>query len=211
MRMTIDNKLLYICIPGTRSQWIWECLGEQLISDINKLGENFDNPSWMMKNGKKRNEWPPHINNVNASASCKLLRNSYLKITTVRNPWERYVSLYEVIKRDPQHQMYQIAIEGGFTGFISSIATGRSTFDLAPQANWLFNNRAALDFDHIFKFEEPEKIQSFFIDRGYNFKNVATTSKPRDLSLYYKASTLGIVESLSWFDCTFFGYKRPVL
>jgi len=213
MRLTKDKKVMLIGVPGTRNTWLWECLGEELIDDIDLYEENFEVPhqSFIYLGNEKRPYWPPHTSNLTVSQTCKFNRSSYEKIVTVRNPWERYISLFEFMRNTPSHFMYERANAWGFENFLKNVFLGNCTFDLAPQINFLFNNKGKLDFDALFKFEQTDEIKNFFVKRGYKFRDIPLKASPKNFSSYYTQETINLVSQMCWFETTFFGYVAPNL
>lgn len=213
MRLTKDKKVMLIGIPGTRNTWLWECLRDELIDDIDAYQESFQIPhqGMIFLGGEKRTSWPPHSNNILVSSTCKLERSSYQKIVTVRDPWERYVSLFEFLSNTPHHAMRKMTPDWNFENFLFCISQGHCTFDMVPQLNYLYNHKGSIDFDNIFKFEQTSEIKQFFSDKGYRFQDIPVTSKPKNLAAYYNERTKKLVKTMCWFEATFFGYEAPDL
>ena len=198
-------------IPETRSTWLWECLRSEIIQDIDVFSELFNVTSraYTHFGDTKREEWPPHIDNIEISKSCILPRKTYEKIAIVRDPWERYIGIYEHLKRMPTHQMHHAVQNWDFNTFIINLSQGNCTFDIVPQINWLFNKHGQIDTDIIFKFHETTEIKSFFVKRGYVFDDIELNSKQKDIEKYYTPQLAKIVASMCWFETKFFGFKNP--
>ena len=213
MRLTKDKKVMLIGIPATRNGWLWECLKDELINDINVYEEYFQVPhrGMLFLGDQKRTSWPPHTNNITVSSTCKLDRSSYQKIVTIRDPWERYVGLFEFLSNNPEHAMRKRTRNWNFENFLFSVSRGDCTFDLVPQVNYLYNHAGKMDFDRIFKFEQMTEIKKYFTEKGYKFQDIPVTSKPKNLASYYTDETKKLVGTMCWFEATFFGYRAPEL
>ena len=107
--------------------------------------------------------------------------------------------------------MHKIANDCTFSAFISNICQGNCTFDMQPQINFLFDKNGELDIDYIFRFEQPGEIRKFFTRRGYDFKDIEITSRPKNLKNYYTPQLAKIITSMCWFETKYFGYTAPLL
>ena len=213
MRLTKDKKIMMLGVPATRNTWIWDCLSEALIhaNAMDEYERNFGKFAIINSNGKRREDWPPHSLNVDISQACKLERSSYGKVAIVRDPWERYIALYDFLKITPNHAMHKMTNNWTFENFIINICIGNCSFDLKPQINFLYDNHGKLDIDYYFRFEDTHNIKEFFINNGYTFKDVSLTSTPKNFSKYYTPQLVEIVRAMCWYEATFFGYSAPDL
>lgn len=211
MRMTKDKKLLMLGVPATRNSWLWDCLNQEIIQDIDILSELFvvETKDLTHIGDTKRKIWPPHIANITISNRCKLPRESYEKIAVVRDPWERYIGLYEFLKKTPNHHMHRASLNWDFSTFIINLSQGNCTFDMVPQIHWLFDKHGRIDIDFLFKFHETTAIKSFFTERGYKFEDIQLLSKPKNVEEFYTPQTAKIVSHMCWFETQFFGFKHP--
>lgn len=213
MRLTKDKRLMLIEVPETRNTWIWDCLSKELIdrNDMDEYEKNFGQFGIINPNGKRRADWPNHSRNVDISHACKLERGSYEKVAIIRNPWERYIGLYELLKILPNHAMHKMTNNWTFENFIINLAIGTCSFDLVPQINFLYDKHGRLDIDYLFRFEDTHNIKDFFVRNGYDFKNILLTSKSKNFSKYYTPELVEIVRTMCWYEANFFGYSAPDL
>ena len=204
---------MLIEVPKTRSTWMQDCLSEELIdsNDMDEYEKNFGQFGIINPNGKRREDWPWHSLNKDISHACKLERGSYEKVAVVRNPWERYISLYDFLKITPSHAMHKKTNNWTFENFIINLAIGTCSFDCVPQINFLYDKDGKLDINYLFRFEDTHTIKDFFVKNGYNFKDISLTSKPKKFSKYYTPELVEIVRKMCWFESTFFGYSAPDL
>ncbi|MGD9265212.1 MAG: sulfotransferase family 2 domain-containing protein [Lysobacterales bacterium] len=76
--------------------------------------------------------------------------NNYFKFAFVRNPWERLVSEYEFILRNPRHGRYQRVKQlGGFADFIRMQVPRKDAYQL----NMLCDQRGNMLMDFVGKLE----------------------------------------------------------
>lgn len=215
MRLTRDARHLLIGVPATRNNWIWDLLSDELIEDIDKYDSFFqiENYEYVMLSvdGTKRPCWPPHSPNNMVARTCKLPRYSYRKVVCIRNPWERYVSLYDYFRNNPSHAMYNACNEWEFKEFIANVIKGNATFDTQPAAYFMLDQNGDLDYDRIFRFENPQEIADYFRGQGYRLRGIDILSKNREWLFHYDQQTIDRVSAYSRFDIEHFGYEPPQL
>jgi len=222
MRLTKDKKLVILSPPRSRSQWIWESLGDQIYTDMESFFEN--NTVDRSEHGW-RTTWPPHTPNYVVSQQLKLDRKTYKTFSVVRNPWDRFVSFYFRLRNVREksaknyaqltgdksvlneHAMTSLACECNFEQFIIQVALGNRTFDLMPTFNFLLNDKAILDVDYLFKFDDTEGIKQFFESSGYVFQDVGLGSPKRDWRETHTPTTKKIIESMCELEIRYFGFS----
>ena len=214
MRLTRDKRNLLIGVPATRNNWIWDLMADELIDDVDQYEKFFEieNYDYVMLSvgGGKRTYWPPHSPNSMVARTCKLPRHSYRKIACVRNPWERYVSLYDFFRKTPSHAMHKACNQWDFKEFIENVVQGNATFDTRPAEYFMLNQKGELDYDRIFRFENPQEIADYFREQGYTLRDIEILSKNREWLFHYDQQTIDRVGAYSRFDVEYFGYEPPL-
>jgi len=147
---------------------------------------------------------------------------NYFKFAVVRNPWDRFVSLYEFLKTGthwPEQKIWAEKIIGNktFEEFVRKInddywfrnAVMSDNF-FFPQSYFVTDRKGRVKVDKIYKFE---KLSSAFEDLNNRFSTKQTLSHQRKTSArkkyqdYYTEETKGIIASIYQSDVELFGYK----
>ena len=209
MRFTKDHKFMQLAVPRTRSTWLWKTMEGEFYDDISSYKQFVDDDH---SKHKWRTSWPPHTPNWAVSRMFKIPRSQYKKFTVVRNPWERYASFYTRLLEPKSHKRQEHAMstmvkQMTFSQFLIEIALGNRTYDLCTEVSFLLNDRAALDIDYVFRFENHADIKSFFADNGYSTKNIPIEAPNRPWREMYTANDIKIVENMCELDIRYFGYK----
>ena len=209
MRFTKDHRFMQLAIPRTRSTWLWKMLEGEFYEDISTYHQFIEDDH---SNHKWGTTWPPHTPNWAVSKMFKLPRESYKKFTVVRNPCERYASFYTRLTNPKtharkEHTMSKLARQLTFSQFLQEVALGNRTFDLCTEISFLLNHEAVLDIDYIFRFENHSEIKRFFLEKGYEVKDVPIEAPSRPWREMYSARDIQIIQSMCELDIRYFGYK----
>lgn len=128
----------------------------------------------------------------------------YFKFAFVRNPWDRWVSLFHFMRQYPSHHRNKVAQRLTFEEFLKSLAW-QQKFQQKP---CLTDGHGKLIVDYVGRFET---LRADFCQICSILKLAASLdhihrSKHRDYRWYYNSRTVQLVAEISRQDIDFFGY-----
>ena len=135
----------------------------------------------------------------------------HIKFLIVRNPWDRYVSLYEwgnQISKDP--------LANSFEDFIIRLTEDKDFLFVPKQKNWSMaqidwskNSDGQYDFDYLGKFENMQNVWSDIQDLLSLKINLPHEYKVnrRDYKDYYTSDLVDRVENFAKKDIEHFDYE----
>ena len=133
--------------------------------------------------------------------------NAYFKFAFVRNPWERLVSEYEFILRNPQHGRYKrVKKLGSFTDFVHMQSQRKDAYQL----NMMCNREGKLLMDFVGKLENLDKDWRIVCNRigiphqALPRKNVSDRKPYQD---YYDEASMALVAKHWAREIERFGYS----
>jgi hypothetical protein len=128
----------------------------------------------------------------------------YFKFAFVRNPWDRWVSLYHFMREHPTHHRHKQALRLTFDEFLEILAPKHKR----RQTRFLTDGQGKLIVDYVGRFET---LQADFA-RISSLLNVAPSlahihkTNHRDYRSYYNSRTIDLVAQISRDDIELFGY-----
>jgi len=143
MVLSESKQFLFVHIPKTAGTSIRHVLEPYAVTDL--LGHSRHLEQYI----RTHNRFPPHLTYADAARTVRLDLNRLFKFTFVRNPWARYVSMYEFYRQLPTHAMHQRCASCSFEEFIDDIAGGRASFDTMDQLNYILPPAGLGPLDYI--------------------------------------------------------------
>jgi hypothetical protein len=131
MVLSEARKFLFIHIPKAAGTSIRRALEPYAVTDHLAYSRGIDDYV------ARERQFPPHLTYAAAAKVLKVDLNAYYTFAFVRNPWDRYVSMYEYVLNTPTHALHPRCAAGGFDGFIGDVTGGRATFDSKHQIAFL--------------------------------------------------------------------------
>lgn len=150
MVLSDTKKFLFIHIPKTAGTSIKQVLQPYGVTDY------FGYSRGLEQYIQARGRFPPHLSYVGAANLLTVDLSSYYKFTFVRNPWDRYVSMYEYFRSDTKHAMHQRCLTCSFGDFIEDVIARRATFDTKSQIEYVVPPAGMRPVDFIGKVENIE-------------------------------------------------------
>jgi hypothetical protein len=128
----------------------------------------------------------------------------YFKFAFVRNPWDRWVSLYHFMRENHFHHRHKQALRLTFEEFLTTLARDQKR----AQTPYLIDAEGKLIVDYVGRFET---LQEDFARISSMLKLDASLghlhkSKRRDYRWYYDSRTMELVAEISRQDIEFLGY-----
>jgi len=154
--------------------------------------------------------------------------NKFFTFSFVRNPWDRFVSLYHFIKSSRVLQNYKTKIEEidrecftssdriGLSRLANILLVEKRLYNRhwLPQWKFLCNNNKEIIFDFVGRFENFVSDINFVINRidlgCINIPHIHKT-KHKHYSVYYDKATIGVVAEYYKEDIDLFNYSFEVL
>src|SRR5690348_4368952 len=112
MVLSDSRKFLFIHIPKAAGTSIRRTLEPYAITDHLAYSRGIDDYV------AKKRQFPPHLTYANAAKVLKVDLGAYFTFAFVRNPWDRYVSMFQFVLNTPGHAQHARCVAGGFEGFI---------------------------------------------------------------------------------------------
>lgn len=125
------KKFLFIHIPKTAGRSIQHVLQPYGVTDY------FGYSRGLEKYIQARRQFPPHLSYIGAANLLTVDLSCFYKFTFVRNPWDRYVSMYEYFRKDTKHAMHLRCMTCSFDDFIEDVIARRATFDTKSQIEYV--------------------------------------------------------------------------
>jgi len=201
--LSVTKKFLFIHIPktaGTSIRQVLEPFG---------VTEYFSYSKGIEKYIVARNKFPPHLSYVAAAEVLTVDLNRFYKFTFVRNPWDRYVSMYEYFRKDTKHAMHRRCMSCSFEDFIDDVTAGRATFDTKNQLDYIVRPARLGPIDFIGKVENIETDFSI-ICRTIGIENtvlpVLNTTNHKNYESYYSDALKGKIADFCKPEIEVFGY-----
>lgn len=158
----------------------------------------------------RKHQFPPHLTYAAAADILKVDLSSYYKFAFVRNPWDRYVSLYEYFRKDAGHAMHRRCMSCSFEDFIDDVIARRATFDTRIQVDYVIPPPRMGPLDFIGKMENIENDFSV-VCKKLGIENaklpVLNTTNHEHYSLYYSNASKRKLEVFCEPDIKTFGYS----
>lgn len=205
------KKFIYIHIPKTGGTTIEEilCSNDIIKNSHNKYEDNY-------------------FSNVGGHISLKNVKkilgiydyNKCITFTTVRNPWDLYVSNYHFLKQRNAHdpdfkKEYEILENDSFTDFIKFIHDNRDslTYDdeyKTPKwqqlLEWGYDGEKYVDY--FIKLEELSEKKLKEVGLNVSYTHIKANESQHDhYSTYYNNETIEIVRKMHKDDIKYFNYK----
>ncbi|MBI2295663.1 MAG: sulfotransferase family 2 domain-containing protein, partial [Betaproteobacteria bacterium] len=108
MVLSDTRKFLFIHIPKTAGTSIQHVLEPYGVTDFLAYSRGIE------RYLSVKRQFPAHLRYADAAAMLTVDLSRFFKFTFVRNPWDRYVSLYEYFRRDAKHAMHQRCMSCSF-------------------------------------------------------------------------------------------------
>jgi|TARA_B100000035_G_scaffold293764_1_gene283474 hypothetical protein len=196
-----DNKFIYVHIPKTGGTTIQQVLNNDSNSVCNNL-----------------------LGHVSLKSIKKVLDeddyNEHISFTTVRNPWDLYVSNYHYLKQQNHNDSdfkkeYKILESDSFTDFIKFIHDNRDSLifndeDKTPKwqqlLEWSFDGKKHVDY--FIKLEELSEKKLREVGLNISYTHTKTNVSQHDhYSVYYNNETIDMVRDMHKDDIKYFNYK----
>jgi hypothetical protein len=133
--------------------------------------------------------------------------DSFFKFGFVRNPWDYRVSLYNFVKKNPNHPRYIIAKDMTFKEFL--IFWNKNKIGWPSQKDFFYNDDKCL-VDFIGRFENLEQDFQAVCDRigiKAELLRVNSSKRKRDYRQYYTPETRDLVARYFKEDIEVFEYE----
>ena len=196
-----DKKFIYVHIPKTGGTTIQQVLN----NDPNSVCDTL-------------------LGHVSLKSIKKVLDeddyNEHISFTTVRNPWDLYVSNYHYLKqrntKDSDFKKeYKILEKNSFTDFIKFIHDNRDSLifndeDKTPKwqqlLEWSYDGEKHVDY--FIKLEElsEKKLKEVGLNISYTHTKT-NVSQHNHYSIYYNNETIDMVRDMHKDDIKYFNYK----
>ena len=156
MILSVSKQFLFIHIP--------KCAGESMAHVLQSYQpwnlEDYSNELRPYIEAKHR--LPPHLTYQGAVSMLNVELEPYFKFAFVRNPWERYVSLYTYFKRMERHVMHERTSKQSFTQFIDDVVNKRIlesqyNIDSRSQTDYIEPPHGMREVDFIGRIERLEE------------------------------------------------------
>lgn len=196
-----DKKFIYVHIPKTGGTTIEQVLN----NDPNSVCDNL-------------------LGHVSLKSIKKVLDeddyNEHISFTTVRNPWDLYVSNYHYLKQRNQNDSdfkkeYGILESDSFTDFIKFIHDNRDSLifndeDKTPKwqqlLEWSYDGEKHVDY--FIKLEELSEKKLREVGLNISYTHTKTNVSQHDhYSVYYNNETIDMVRDMHKDDIKYFNYK----
>jgi len=201
MIISDDKKFIFCHVPKTGGRSMRECLS--------KYGSK-------MRGGPKAHSSLDDIANRFFRERNRNIAD-YYKFAFVRNPWDRYVSLYHYIRDVGHHHPWRPEVlASDFKGFIKLLPhMGQNPRALAvptkPQADFICDDVGNIIADFVGRFERISEdfehaCQKLGLDDVAPLPHTHKTDHKK-YTEYYDEETIKIVENISSRDISLFDYK----
>jgi hypothetical protein len=182
-----DPPFIFIHVPKTG--------GTSFISKAAKTGSKIDGLKVM--NGHRYLRYIPNTLNM----AWKDVKEKYFIFTIIRNPFDRFISLWRV------RAMYTPLQE-----FIDDIKSKNEVwYQLKPQISWVGDSGGKLLVDHFIRFENYKdginKVLDYLKIPRFELPHFRKTNREKNYRLYYKTkSQIDFVREFYKDDLEIFGY-----
>jgi len=155
MVLSESKKFLFIHIP--------KCAGESMTHVLKPYALDYLKVNTRFTEYiKDRGQLPVHLTYQDISDSVKVNLNDYYLFAFVRNPWERYVSLYAYFRRMERHIMHQRCKSQFFSEFINDVVEEKTlishyNLDSRPQTDYIRRSQFLKQLDFIGRVENLDK------------------------------------------------------
>lgn len=164
MLLSSNKQFIFIHIPKTAGSSIklafkpYETKEHSKFTLDPKLLHFLKNRSDRLK--AKGMSFPSHMAIWDIQRRMTLDLNQFTLFTVIRNPWERFLSLYQHYQRDPMHPYSKQANKldlNRFAGFLIDKQTSSPHIDSLPQVNYLLDKSGQVKVNYLLKFEMLEQ------------------------------------------------------
>lgn len=184
------NKLIFIHIPRTGGTSILKLMA-------GKEKERDHSPWFQYKN------------------SCPWAFKHYFKFAIVRNPWDRFVSVYKYLKKGGNGDKYDLFIRdylNKYEDFTDFVLNGfpdlyfRNILLFMPQTYYICDLKNQIMVDEIIKFENlNEEIKKIQVFKNRNLQKI-NKSDDKNYKEFYNDETIAIIRKWYSNDIKTFGY-----
>lgn len=147
MILSDEKKFLFIHIPKTAGTSLRQVLDPYAVTDFRAYSRGLEQYI------AAKRKFPPHFSYAGAAEALTVDLRNYFKFTFVRNPWDRFVSMYEYFRKDTKHAMHQRCMTCSFGDFIGDVVARRATFDTKNQMDYIVPPAGLAPMDFVGKVE----------------------------------------------------------
>jgi len=144
------KKFLFIHIPKTAGTSIRQALEPHGVTEYSSYTRGLEDYIAVKR------KFPPHLSYAGAAEALTVDLRRYYRFTFVRNPWARFVSMYEYYRKDANHAMHRRCMTCSFADFIHDVLARRATFDTKNQIDYIVPPPGLGPLDFIGKVENIE-------------------------------------------------------
>lgn len=131
MLLSVTKQFLFIHIPKTAGTSIRQVLEPWSVTAHASYSRGIEDYI------RAKNKFPPHVSYAGAAEMLTVDLGRFYKFTFVRNPWDRFVSMYEYFRQDTRHAMHARCLSCSFGDFIHDVVARRATFDTKNQMDYI--------------------------------------------------------------------------
>lgn len=201
--MSDTKRFLFIHIPKTAGTSIRQVLEPYGVTDYLAYSRGLE------KYVSVKRKFPPHLSYAGAAEVLTMDLSCFYKFTFVRNPWDRFVSMYEYFRKDMKHAMHPRCMSCSFGEFIGDVTARRATFDTKNQIDYIVPPPRLGPMDFVGKMENIEHDFSI-ICRTLGIENaqlpVLNTTSRQHYKSYYNDALRREVEKHCRAEIEAFGY-----
>jgi hypothetical protein len=201
--LSVTRQFLFIHIPKTAGTSIRQALEPCGVTEYSSYSRGLE--EYIMV----KNKFPPHLTYAGAAEVLTVDLSRFYKFTFVRNPWDRFVSMYEYYRKDTRHAMHARCQSCSFGDFIHDVVTRRATFDTKNQIDYIVPPARLGAMDFIGKVENIAEDFSI-VCRKLGIPDarlpVLNTTEHKPYRSYYTDALKKTVESHCKAEIEAFGY-----
>lgn len=204
MVLSVTKNFLFIHIPKTAGTSVQHVLEPYGVTDYLAYSRGID------RYVLKKSQFPPHLRYADAASVLTVDLGGYFKFAFVRNPWDRYVSLYAYFRKDTNHAMHRRCTSCSFEDFIADVTSGRATLDTRNQIDYVAEPSGMGPLDFVGRMENITSDFSL-VCRKLGIENtelpLLNTTDHKHYRSYYSDALKKRVEEFARLDIREFGYS----